>query len=370
MWRGLVRGTTDWHKNHQDTGIMRYQQSRQQSAEILRMALEHMSRHEAAFHPPSYALWYEHTAGINPTLTHALEERLASDVPLTDAEVLRMHARFVLTRDLDAFENIRDRIHAVLEDTSGAAANAGASASKFEAALQEQSGRLRQISGLTLIGEVVSELLSQTQHMYAATSELTRQLELSVKEIHTLTTQLEQAQSEALLDPLTGLRNRRGLERAVEDLSESGEVLPGGCSLLLADVDNFKNINDTHGHLLGDKVLRAIAQVLRAGIKGRDIAARLGGEEFAVLLPETSPQGARVLAEKLRESIAQIRIRRSNQGEYLGVVTVSIGISSASMDGSLDRTSARADEALYAAKRDGRNCVRLAGSTESEGRAK
>src|SRR6185437_14386924 len=73
-------------KNHQDTGSMRYQQSKQQSAEVLRMALAHMTRHEAAFHPPSYALWYVHSAGINPALTHALEERLASDVPLTDAE--------------------------------------------------------------------------------------------------------------------------------------------------------------------------------------------------------------------------------------------------------------------------------------------
>jgi diguanylate cyclase (GGDEF)-like protein len=93
-----------------------------------------------------------------------------------------------------------------------------------------------------------------------------------------------------------------------------------GTALLIADVDCFKAVNDTYGHLLGDKVLRAVAHVLQANIKGRDVAARIGGEEFAVLLPQTTLRGATVLAEQIRCAVAEGRIRRPN-GELIGAVT-------------------------------------------------
>jgi diguanylate cyclase len=130
--------------------------------------------------------------------------------------------------------------------------------------------------------------------------------------------------------------------------------------LLVIDVDHFKVINDTHGHLLGDRVLRAIGQILQANIKGRDIAARLGGEEFAVLLLGTSSQGAQVLAEQIRLAVARGRIRRIDGTELVGAITVSIGIASARAGEDFDALLARTDAALYRAKRDGRNLVRLA----------
>jgi diguanylate cyclase (GGDEF)-like protein len=124
-------------------------------------------------------------------------------------------------------------------------------------------------------------------------------------------------------------------------------------------------VNDTavilsHGHLLGDRVLRAIGQILQANIKGRDIAARLGGEEFAVLLLGTSSQGAQVLAEQIRLAVARGRIRRIDGTELVGAITVSIGIASARAGEDFDALLARTDAALYRAKRDGRNLVRPA----------
>ncbi len=335
---------------------MRYQQNKQESAEILRTALSFMAKQEAAFHPPSYALWYEHVAGINPTLTKILDERLNLGTPLTDADVWRMHAQYILTRDADAFERIRERLRFLLSETSHAAESAGAHASHFGQALESHTARLKQTLGLEMIRDVVSELLSDTQHMCLVTSELSDQLKRSAQEVQTLTQRLEQAQTEALLDPLTGLNNRRGLERSI---NESGGTL-GGFALLLADIDNFKSINDTHGHLLGDKVLRAVAQVVRGCIKGRDIAARMGGEEFAVLLPETSVQGAAVLAEKIRQAISQVSIRRIDRNEYVGNVTLSVGVAAAQDTDTLESLVERADAALYVAKRGGRNRVSVA----------
>ncbi len=336
---------------------MRYQQNKQESAEILRTALTFMGKQEAAFHPPSYALWYEHVAGINPALTKVLDERLTLGTPLTDSEVWRMHAQYILTRDADAFERIRERLRLLLEETSHAAASAGAHATHFGQTLESHTARLRQQTmGLEMVRDVVAELLADTQHMCLVTSELSEQLKRSAQEVQTLTQRLEQAQSEALLDPLTGINNRRGLERSIQEVGG----IPAGCALLLADIDNFKTINDTHGHLLGDKVLRAVAQVIRSCIKGQDIAARMGGEEFAILLPETSVQGAAALAEKIRHATSKVSIRRIDRNEYVGNVTLSVGVADAQAADTLESLVERADAALYVAKRGGRNRVSIA----------
>lgn len=133
-----------------------------------------------------------------------------------------------------------------------------------------------------------------------------------------------------------------------------------GAALLIADIDHLKHINDTHGHLLGDKVLRVIAQVLRSNIKGRDVAARLGGEEFAILLPATSAEDAATLARQMCASVAQGRIRRGQGQEPIGQVTLSVGVAGAIPGDTLETLMERADRAMYSAKRAGRNRVELA----------
>lgn len=129
-----------------------------------------------------------------------------------------------------------------------------------------------------------------------------------------------------------------------------------GTALVLVDVDHFKRLNDTFGHLLGDKVLRGIAEVLRAGIKGRDVAGRIGGEEFAVLLPQTSLQDAHKLAEQIRVAVERGRIHQGAD-ETVGSVTISLGLTVGRSVDSINELMARADAALYEAKRTGRNRV-------------
>jgi diguanylate cyclase len=104
-------------------------------------------------------------------------------------------------------------------------------------------------------------------------------------------------------------------------------------------------------------VIRAAAQIIRANIKGRDVAARIGGEEFAIFLPETSVRGATALAEQIRTTMAGCRIRRSGLDQPIGQVTLSVGIAEASESDTLEGLLDRADRALYEAKRNGRNRV-------------
>ena len=339
---------------------MRYTEDKDQSAEILRLALPLMARQSAALHPISYTLWYEHVAGINPPLSGVLEASLAGKLPLGDDDVYDLHARYVVARDMEVLNRLQRRLRDVLEEAAQTTAAALEDSGQFEATLRDTRSRLTGAVSLESVHAIIAELARETTRMQSATEAVHERLESRAREVEELTRQLEQAKSEALLDPLTGLKNRRGFEIAVKELGASGSPF-GGAALVLADIDHFKQINDRHGHLLGDKILKAIGQTLLANLKGRDIAARPGGDEFVILLQQTPLVGARALAEQIRTAVAAGRIRRADSKEQPGSVTLSIGVALGTSDDTLESMLARADAALYAAKRTGRNRVSVDG---------
>ena len=166
----------------------------------------------------------------------------------------------------------------------------------------------------------------------------------------------EELRRQAHVDYLTGVYNRRHcMERAEQELSRAhryGKPL----SMLMLDIDHFKLINDRYGHKVGDTVLKAVADLSHATLRDVDILGRLGGEEFAVLLPETDRPAALDAAERLRETIANARIPLA--GSEPVSFSVSIGVSSmGSAEDNIDVLLNRADKALYEAKDGGRNRV-------------
>lgn len=161
----------------------------------------------------------------------------------------------------------------------------------------------------------------------------------------------------ARTDSLTGLRNRRDFrERAAIELARARR-LERPLALCMIDIDHFKRVNERHGHLGGDRVLRAVGAALAESLREIDLLARLGGEEFVILLPEAALGAAMDVAERLRERVAALRVDM-DEGEPARV-TVSIGVSSIGpADFSVETLLQRADQALYAVKRSGRNGVR------------
>lgn len=174
-------------------------------------------------------------------------------------------------------------------------------------------------------------------------------------EITDLTRQLEQTKKAAMLDPITGIGNRRRFEESLKGILSGLSEFNDKVSVLLADVDNFKKVNDTLGHNVGDQVLRLVASNFVNNLKGGDVVARWGGDEFAAILPNTSIDNALSVAETVRKSLGNKSLKNTETGETMGKVTMSIGVSTYRQGDNAHKLIFRADQALYEAKRLGRN---------------
>ncbi|QEY59941.1 GGDEF domain-containing protein [Pseudomonas sp. C27(2019)] len=193
--------------------------------------------------------------------------------------------------------------------------------------------------------------------IYERFQALTEHSRLMEQETQQLTTKLEEQRQKALLDPLTGLANRTAWNERSE--LEYARIKRSGSSLLLSivDIDHFKRINDSYGHLAGDKVLRLIAQELKKRLRKTDFIARFGGEEYAILLPDTALDEGCWLIDELRLAVAACPFHF--RGEPV-TITFSAGIGQVSTSESLEQAFERIDQALYAAKAAGRNQVSVA----------
>ncbi len=172
-----------------------------------------------------------------------------------------------------------------------------------------------------------------------------------------LQSQAEQLSRHANEDPLTGLGNRRYFSQRLAQMRAQGAAAPAPVVLAIADIDNFKQVNDRFSHASGDQVLRQVGALFREHCRPQDAVARFGGEEFVLALTDTSPEAALRIADRLRHCIAEHDWPSIAPGL---AITISIGLAGCDADAATDHAIARADMALYAAKRNGRNRIQLA----------
>ena len=169
---------------------------------------------------------------------------------------------------------------------------------------------------------------------------------------------IEEQRKKAMHDALTGLPNREAYQERLQQEQQRLKRYGGSLSMMVCDIDFFKRINDSYGHLAGDKVLKIIAKALQRNLRDTDFIARFGGEEFVTLMPETNAQEAMQVAEKLRTKIEQSPFNFRKEPVR---ITMSFGISEFSQNEKADTVFERADKALYKAKENGRNQVQVAG---------
>ena len=336
---------------------MQYRDSVERSAEYLRLALAHMGQQAAGLHPVSYAVWYEYVSGRNNALSHELEGYRASGQKLDDDTTLALFRRHVADLDQDTVDEVGGKLHRVIDEITTSSARSRADASAYGTSLERWQSQLAQPSQEPARRSDVESILRETQTIKSSLGDLHRVLDESRSEVEHLRMELTRARQEALVDALSGLLNRKGFDQSIQALMAQHEAELASLSILMIDIDHFKQINDTYGHLFGDRVIRGIAQAIKRGIKGSDVACRYGGEEFSVILPNTRLEGALTLAEQLRTTIARGRIRRIDRDESVGNITISIGVASMRPFESTSEFVGRADAALYAAKGTGRNRV-------------
>ena len=337
---------------------MRYDDTIERSAEFLRQALPYMSKQSAALTPVSYAVWYEYVSGRNEALRAQLDRILASGARLDDLSTRSLFTQFIADVDPGTAQRVTDGLQRALTGMVETAEAAGSQTERFGSSLSRLSDQFSEAEDQAAQAAAIGSVLESTREMQSAVSGLQDRLKESQNQIQALKQEVARARTDALIDGLTDLANRRAFDQCLEGCLSDVSAQTGGLCLVMLDIDHFKRVNDTHGHVFGDQVIRAVAQVLKASVKGQDTAARIGGEEFAIILPTTPLNGAFVVAEKIRNAIGASRIRRGQQA-LTERVTVSLGVAAWRPGESATRFVERADAALYASKKGGRDRVTL-----------
>ncbi|MCG8357821.1 MAG: GGDEF domain-containing protein [Kiloniellales bacterium] len=323
-------------------------------------ALKAMKQLEIPANPQNYAVWFTYESGSDPELKRTLDGWIEQKLPFTQERCEEAYQRFFQQNaslpDLgEVSQGISQAIESALSDIGEAEKNA----SQYGLKLVKFSGSVAAADGCEDIKSLVTAVAGETRRMEERNRALEQRLRRSSEHIVDLNQKLADVTKEAMTDSLTGLANRKcfdlELRRATRSFDETGQAL----CLMFLDIDHFKKFNDTHGHQVGDLVLKLVASFLRNAAGSRDTPARYGGEEFAIVMPKAKLPEALRGADVLRRAISSKNITRKSTGEQLGRVTVSIGIAEHRSGDSPEELVERADLALYAAKNKGRNCVSI-----------
>jgi diguanylate cyclase len=314
-----------------------------------------MARNGHPATPEVYAVWYAYAARTEPALVQKIERAAISGETVKLPLILELHNIFFShVAEGDMLRQTGDKVSAELGRMLQLLETAGRDTSSFGSALTQIAAKLEPDGELRKIVETV---VMATRHMEAKTRRLEAELDRSAAEIRALRQGLETFKREAMTDPLTGLFNRRAFDERLRQAAAAAMENDAELCLFLSDIDNFKKLNDSWGHQVGDAVMQLVAGCLKEALRPTDTAARFGGDEYAAILPGLSIAEAHALAEKTRELVGRKLLRDVTSGESIGRMSISIGVASYALSERLEDLVKRADRALYAAKQNGRNQV-------------
>ena len=308
--------------------------------------------------PRNYEIWYTYATGYQPSLNQKINETLKQKGSLADTELEQIYESYLSpTRLSERIDNVGSKVMGEIEQVMAMIDAAAGSATSYTESLADMTEKLGQSKDREGLRAIVEGLVHTAKEMEVSNQKLEARLNASKQEINELQVNLEAVRTESLTDPLTQLANRKffdnSLAAAIADAHAKNEPL----SLMMTDIDHFKNFNDSFGHLTGDQVLRLVASSVKQNVKGQDTAARYGGEEFAIILPNTVLRSAIVVGDHIRRAVMTKELMKRSTGEHLGRVTVSIGVATLKKSDTAQSFIERTDNCLYAAKRHGRNRV-------------
>ncbi len=329
-------------------------------AENLRLALSMMGKYKLPPTPVNYALMYLYITGEDLDLNEKIDELLDSRKGWNDEAARELFDSHICEGNGRSNEELREQLLATVAHILGMLIDLSGKTAVSNDRLEKHIEKLAQSKVPQDVLIVASDIIAETRNMVDQARQFENTLLETSQEIEQLKDELFNARRQATLDALTGLNNRRAFDQALEDVIASSREDGSIFCLLMIDIDHFKSINDTHGHLVGDKVLVGVAKMLHRFMRGNDFLARYGGEEFAVLLRDTPITGAFSVAENLRKGIEKLRLKHLKTGQQLGQVTISLGVACHRKNENAYDLVNRCDKALYRAKHLGRNRTVLA----------
>lgn len=329
----------------------------EKSANLLRETIPKMSQLKIPLTPENYHTWYEYSLGRHKDLTQEINNLINSGTKFTskiNSDLYNTHIHIPPGEELHSFqEDVQNLVGSLLSKISSLTQNT----QNFSGTLEKYSTELSDNPDISTVANLVSNLIEDTESVIQANKSMEDTLTSMSQEVNTLKNDIAALNTEATTDQLTAVPNRRAfdqrLDELFDELYEDGQIF----SLLLIDIDHFKQFNDTHGHAVGDKVLKYVASSMQGSVKGDDLLARYGGEEFAALLPLTKLEDAKTVAENIRTKVASNKLVDNKNDKSLGNIHVSIGVAFADKKDDAESLIIRADKALYRAKETGRNKV-------------
>ena len=227
----------------------------------------------------------------------------------------------------------------------------------YSVSLENAGRNLIELTSPEQLRVAIGYLISENNKMRKETEDLQDNLNESQLQIESLRDNLEVAEETGMRDALTSLWNRRAFDKMLDVEVGAAPKNNAPLSLVLADIDFFKKINDNFGHLIGDEILKLVAGAISKNVKGKDIVARFGGEEFALVLPQTSLENAVKLALQIKNHLESQKWIISQGNKAVGTITASFGVGQLQPGESRDALIGRVDKKLYSAKNAGRNRV-------------
>jgi len=329
--------------------------SAQQSSLILKQVIPFMGKYNLWSTPVNYAVIYEYYLGNNETLIQTIDKTLSSELVLTNAIVQGWFDSFLMDYDLSVFTQTQIDMHQIAGQLTQLTLETEGEVNQFDGSLNDCNQKLNGSVDSSSLAAIVTDLKGSTSLMQLAMGQIKQQLSSTKQEMTKLQNRLNIVSVEAITDSLTGLMNRKGFMDAINRaISEFGRT-KSPLFILMLDIDLFKQVNDIYGHSVGDKVIKVVADTITKHTKGKDTVCRYGGEEFAVLLPDTGLDGALSVAENIRRMIETIKLNKMGCDENLVRITISVGIASYVSGQNINRFIDNADTALYQSKNAGRN---------------